>query len=93
MHIVYSIYILIMYLTRNERMNEQIKKEIIELGGKEWSNHGKNRVYMTCEIFNKVTKSACRLNDSKNKFFYDLDQNAILRSYKGKKATVEHQYK
>ncbi|MGH1438226.1 MAG: hypothetical protein ACRBG0_27580 [Lewinella sp.] len=71
---------------------QETKKELLNMGGKEWNNHGKERVYITCDIFNKFTDRSYRLKDSNNKFFFDLAKNAIMRSYKGKKPTIEIQY-
>lgn len=66
------------------------KQDFIKLGGKEWSKNGMERVYISAEIFNKIMNT--RLGDSNNKFFYDVNENALMRSYKGKKPKLEAQY-
>ena len=69
-----------------------IADQILEVGGKVWENHGFKRIYMTCAQFNQVTGREYSLNDNNNKIFYDFATNAIMRSYKGKKPTIEVQY-
>lgn len=66
------------------------KQDFIELGGKEWIKGEMERVYVNAEIFNNLADT--RFSDSKNKFFFDCKTNALMRSYKGKKASVEIQY-
>ena len=68
------------------------KQDFIKLGGKEWNNHGKERVYITAAIYKEHFFPASALSDKSNKFFYDCKTNALMRSYKGKKPTVEFQY-
>ena len=69
----------------------EIKTKLIELGGKEWNNHGKERVYIDSNIYNKFVlehtgeEEGVRYGERNNKIFYDVEQNAIMRSYKGKK--------
>ena len=71
---------------------KSIADQILEVGGKVWEQHGFKRIYMTCAQFNQVTGSDYNLNDNNNKIFYDFATNAIMRSYKGKKPTLEVQY-
>ena len=77
--------------------NTEIKQKLIEMGGKEWVQHGKDRVYITCDILNKFSESigqstGYNLNESKNKIFYDVDLNSVMRSYKGGKPTIEFRF-
>ena len=73
-----------------------LKDKVIGLGGKAWSKHGKDRVYITCDILNvlleELDKGAVNYGERNNKIFLDCEKNAIMRSYKGKKPTVEIQY-
>lgn len=69
-----------------------IAAKIIAAGGKAWEKHGFKRIYMTVAQFNEVTGRAYSLSDSNNKIFFDYAANAIMRSYKGKKPTVEVQF-
>ena len=73
-----------------------MKNKIIELGGKVWEKGDIKRVYFNCAIFNELLKinnqGQVNLSDSNNKFFYCETQNAVMRSYKSKKPTVEIQY-
>lgn len=69
-----------------------IAETIIANSGKIWEKADIKRIYMTCEVFNKVTGRDYNLNDNSNKIFYDYSTNAIMRSYKGKKATIEVQF-
>ncbi len=72
--------------------SQSIANQIIEAGGKVWEKGDIKRIYMTCAQFNLVTGRQYNLSDSNNKIFYDFAANAIMRSYKGKKPTVEIQY-
>lgn len=69
------------------------KEEIIKMGGKEWSKNGLDRVYITCDILNKLRdqKSLAPVNfsSSSNKIFFDVTTNKIFRSYKNKKPKIE----
>ncbi len=66
------------------------KQEFIELGGKEWEKNGMERVYINADVFNELKGTA--FGDGNNKFFFDCKTNCLMRSYKGKKPTVEKQY-
>ena len=70
--------------------------KIIEMGGKEWTKGDMVRVYFNCDIFNTLREEKdlgeVNLSEKNNKFFYDTKANAVMRSYKGKKPTVEIQY-
>lgn len=66
------------------------KQDFIELGGKEWAKDGMDRVYISAEIYNKLMHT--NFSDSNNKFFFDCNTSALMRSYKGKKPKVEAQY-
>ena len=48
------------------------------------------RVYINADVFNNIMDT--NLGDRNNKFFYDCKTNALMRSYKHKKAFVEKQY-
>ncbi len=73
-----------------------IKNKIIELGGKEWSKGDMERVYIDNAILNVLQTEKELLNSNfganNNKIFFDVKANAVMRSYKGKKPTVEIQY-
>ena len=69
-----------------------IAAKIIAAGGKAWEKHGLKRIYMTVAQFNAVTGANYTLSDSNNKIFFDCAANAIMRSYKGKRPTVEVQF-
>ena len=71
---------------------KSIADQLIEAGAKVWEKGNMKRIYMTCSQFNKVTGRDYNLNDNNNKIFYDFATNAIMRSYKGKKPTLEVQY-
>lgn len=71
---------------------KSIAEQLIEAGAKVWENHGFKRIYMTCAQFNQVTGRDYNLNDNNNKIFFDYAANAIMRSYKGKKPTIEIQF-
>ena len=74
-------------------MKKLTKEDLLKMGGKEWSKHGHERIYMTCDVFNKVrdcySLSPVSLSDSKNKFFLDLKTNKVMRSYKNKSPKIE----
>ncbi|WP_227430418.1 hypothetical protein [Psychrobacter sp. I-STPA6b] len=72
--------------------HENIVETLLDMGLKVWEKGSVKRIYMTCEQFNKITNNDYNLNDNNNKIFYDFKKNAILRSYKGKKAKLEFQY-
>ncbi len=73
-----------------------MKDKIIELGGKEWKKNGMDRVYITSQILNKLEDERGEANttygERNNKIFFDVNANAVMRSYKGKKPSVEIQY-
>lgn len=66
------------------------KQDFIKLGGKEWKAGTMERVYLSAEIFNELMGTS--FSDSKNKFFFDCKSCELMRSYKGKKASVEAKY-
>ena len=66
------------------------KQDFIAKGGKEWAKGGRERVYVSAEIFNEVAGTA--FGDNNNSFYFDCTTNALMRSYKGKKPTVEIQF-
>lgn len=66
------------------------KQDFLNLGGKLWEKAGMKRVYINAEIFNKLEGTS--LSDNTNKFFFDCNTNALMRSYKNKKPAVERQY-
>ncbi len=85
--------------SKKENKMKTIKEKvaaIIKMGGKEWSQHGKSRVYFNCEVYNKLLEESemypVSLSEGKNKFFFDEDENAVMRSYKNKKPTISIQY-
>ena len=65
---------------------------LLAMGLKVWENYGKKRIYMNADNFNEVTGYCWRLSDSSNKFFYDLETDAIMRVYKNGKPTIEKQF-
>ena len=71
---------------------KSIADQLVEAGAKVWEKGSMKRIYMTYSQFNKVTGRDYNLNDNNNKIFYDFATNAIMRSYKGKKPTLEVQY-
>lgn len=73
-------------------MTNQITEKLLEMGCKIWEKGSIKRIYMTVEQFNTVTGRTYSLNDSNNKIFYDYAANAIMRSYKGKRPTIEIQF-
>ena len=62
-----------------------IKDKLIELGGKAYAEHGCDRVYISQSLFNELTGFGYRLNDSKNKFYYDNETGSLCRKTFGKK--------
>ncbi len=72
--------------------SSSIVKILLEMGLTVWQNHGKKRIYMSCEQFNEVTNRDYSLNSRNNKIFYDFATNAIMRSYKGKAPKIEVQF-
>ncbi|MGL4615940.1 MAG: hypothetical protein ACRCVV_19040 [Shewanella sp.] len=66
------------------------KQDFINMGGKEWNKDSMSRVYINADQFNEICGTA--LSDKTNKFFFDCNTNALMRSYKGKKPQVEVQY-
>ena len=64
---------------------------LLAMGLKVWENYGKKRIYMNAEQFKKAMGMYVAYSDSSNKFFYDFEANAIMRTYKNKKTTVEKQ--
>jgi len=66
------------------------KQDFINMGGKLWEKHGKTRVYINAEQFNRTCETS--FGDSNNRFFFDCETNSLMRSYKGKKPKVELQF-
>lgn len=82
-----------MYTELNNNANgltEMKKQDFLSMGGKEWSKNGMERVYISESAFNELMGTS--LGGRNNKFFFDCNTNALMRSYKGKKPTVEAQY-
>ena len=73
-------------------MTNQIAEKLLSMGCKTWEKGSIKRIYMTVAQFNEVTGRTYSLNDNNNKIFFDYATNAIMRSYKGKKPTVEVQF-
>ena len=76
--------------------NLENKEKIISLGGKEWTKNGMERLYIDCGILNileeeKGLARSC-FGERNNKIFFDVKLNAVMRSYKGKRPSVEIQY-
>lgn len=71
---------------------KSIPEQLIEMGCTIWEKHGKKRIYMSVAQFNAVTGYNYSLNDRNNKIFFDYAANAIMRSYKGKRPTIEIQF-
>ena len=69
-----------------------IVDKLLALGLKIWEKHDKKRIYMNAKQFNETTGYCWTLSDSSNKFFYDFETNAIMRSYKNGKPTIEKQF-
>lgn len=75
----------------NEDLNIVINKEtLIEMGGKLWEKNGMERVYINAATFNELFGT--KLSDKTNKFFFDCETNAMMRSYKGKAPQIEAQF-
>tara|TARA_R110000796_G_scaffold231501_1_gene349436 strand:- start:396 stop:611 length:216 start_codon:yes stop_codon:yes gene_type:complete len=66
------------------------KELLISLGGKQWIKNSMDRVYINAEIFNELFNTS--FSDKTNKFFFDCNNNSLMRSYKGKKPQLEGQY-
>ena len=71
---------------------ETIETKLLAMGLKVWEKGAMKRIYMTCAQFNQATGREYNLSDKSNKIFYDCATNAIMRSYKGKKPSVEVQF-
>lgn len=73
-----------------------LKNKIIELGGNEWAKNDMDRVYINNDIHNTLREekglSSINFGERNNKVFFDVKANAVMRSYKGKKPSVEIQY-
>ena len=63
-------------------------ENIIELGGNSWEKGDMKRVYITQEIFNKITGFGVTLNTTKWKFYVDVATGDIFRT-NGKKPVLE----
>lgn len=72
--------------------HSSIVDDLLAMGLKTWGKDDKKRIYMSVAQFNKITGYDYKLSDSNNKIFYDYATNAIMRSYKGKKPTIEVQH-
>ena len=68
-------------------MTTLTKESLIALGGKVWVKDDKERVYISADIFNSLFPT--NFSDKSNKFFFDCKTEKLMRSYKGKKPTVE----
>lgn len=64
--------------------------DFLALGGKEWVKDDMTRIYINAKVFNDLMGTS--FGDSNNKFFFDVNTSALMRSYKGKKPQVEKQY-
>ena len=62
-----------------------IKDKLLEMGGNAYVEHGCDRVYITQSLFNELTGFGYCLNDSKNKFYYNVETGNICRKTFGKK--------
>ncbi len=72
----------------------EIKKQVIEMGGNEWSKNNMERVYISCGVLNKLREEEglrgdLTLGERNNKIFLDVKTGNIMRSYKNKKPTLE----
>jgi hypothetical protein len=80
----------------NGNINMNIKDKILELGGKEWIKNDMERVYISNEILNKLLlERGCNevnFGERNNKIFFDVNANAVMRSYKGKKPSALIEY-
>ena len=65
--------------------SEQVKEKLIEMGGNEWNEKGFNRVYISQDIFNAVTGFGFSLNETKNKFYFDVEAGQLFTRKDGKK--------
>ena len=72
---------------------EEIKAKVLELGGKFWEKNEMSRVYISCEILNKLRDekelSEVNYSEKSNKIFLDCKTGNVMRSYKGKKPSLE----
>ena len=66
-----------------------LAEKAIEMGGKIWEKEGMKRVYISQEIFNKITDFGYRLNESKHKFYIDMKDDCIYRRTGNKRPTFE----
>lgn len=70
-----------------------MKEKIIQLGGKLWEKNGLSRVYISCDILNKLEEESGKMlsnfGERNNKLFYDEEKNAVMRSYKSKAPQIE----
>ena len=66
------------------------KQDFLDLGGKEWVKDDMERVYISDKVYNELMGT--NLGERNNKFFFDCKNNALMRSYKGKKPAIEVQY-
>jgi len=69
-------------------MNTLTIKDVLKMGGNEWVKGEMKRVYITQELFNKITDFGFRLNNTKWKFYIDQATGDIFRT-KGKKPVRE----
>ena len=69
-----------------------MKELLLSKGGKIWEKEGIERVYISLELFNEVTGLGYSLNETKNKFYFDVKLNCICRRYKTGKPTIEKQF-
>ena len=68
------------------------KQDFINLGGKEWNNHGKERVYINKAIYEEHFFPAAAIIEKWNKIYFDCEKNALIRQYRNKKPKIEIQY-
>lgn len=68
------------------------KDYFLSLGGREWTQHGHDRVYITCDVLNKflteIGEGTVNYGERNNRIFFDAQENAVMRSYKQKKPSV-----
>ena len=62
-----------------------VKEKLVNMGGNIYIEHGCDRVYISQAIFNVITGFCYRLNDSKHKFYYDVETRNVCRKTFGKK--------
>ena len=70
-----------------------IKDKLIEMGGKEHTEHNCTRVYLTQSLVNLITGFGYRFNETKHKFYYDFASNEVWRKTlgkNGKAAKIHH---